>query len=143
MSFQSFPKHSKAITSKSKLDRTLWDLTSKIARITDARNRGDGEYVVCISCGKVDHWKNMDAGHFISRRFKATKFHLDNIHCQCRNCNFYRTQQQLEQSFVIDRIHGDGAAERLYNLSRMKCKLTDEWYENEIELAREKLKKLL
>ena len=55
----------------------------KYIRIRDAHGGGN-----CISCGKHIDWNNdCDAGHYISRRFKATLFDESNCHAQCKHCN--------------------------------------------------------
>ena len=41
----------------------------------------------CISCGKIDHYKKMDAGHFISRTKRSTAFNCLNVWPQCKYCN--------------------------------------------------------
>lgn len=41
----------------------------------------------CVSCGRVNHWKAMDGGHFISRVHNATLFEPANVNPQCPNCN--------------------------------------------------------
>jgi hypothetical protein len=41
----------------------------------------------CCSCGRVKPIKEMDAGHFISRRHKSILFDESNVHAQCVYCN--------------------------------------------------------
>lgn len=48
-------------------------------------------YCRCISCGKVKYWKEMDGGHFISRRERSIDTDLRNLHPQCRYCNRYKS----------------------------------------------------
>jgi len=43
----------------------------------------------CVTCGKVDSFKAMDAGHFASRSSLSTIFDTTNIHPQCKRCNSY------------------------------------------------------
>ena len=47
-------------------------------------------YIACVTCGKIDHWKNQQGGHFISRTWTATKILEENIHPQCISCNGFR-----------------------------------------------------
>jgi len=42
---------------------------------------------VCVTCGKRQHYKEMDAGHYISRKHTAALLVEDNIHVQCKHCN--------------------------------------------------------
>ena len=39
---------------------------------------GDG--AKCFTCGKIDHWKHLQCGHFQSRRFYSTRW--DETNCQ-------------------------------------------------------------
>lgn len=43
----------------------------------------------CYTCGKVDGWKYLQAGHFISRNNSATRYDLDNLRVQCSGCNVW------------------------------------------------------
>lgn len=41
----------------------------------------------CWTCGETKHWKQVDAGHYISRRHKSVRWDLRNIRPQCKICN--------------------------------------------------------
>ena len=44
----------------------------------------------CVTCGKVDHYKNMDGGHFISKGSSSRwALVLENVHPQCKGCNSF------------------------------------------------------
>ena len=53
----------------------------------------DSPYISCVSCGTVDHWTQMQGGHYIPRgvtspwRGTALKIVEENIHPQCKRCN--------------------------------------------------------
>lgn len=66
------------------------ELLQKIRRIEESDENG---YCKCASCGKVDHYKNMDGGHYIPRSKTAVKINETNIHPQCRNCNHFRKEE--------------------------------------------------
>lgn len=69
----------------------VWKLCSEYNRRKDADSNG---FTKCVSCGKVDHYKAMDAGHFIPRaRGKALYFEPDNIHAQCISCNRFDVER--------------------------------------------------
>lgn len=44
-------------------------------------------YVMCVTCGRKDHYKKMQNGHYISRRVMATRFDEINCNVQCDYCN--------------------------------------------------------
>lgn len=123
-----FPKPKKTASTSTqmhKLDRIF----SEYIRVRDANSNG---YCVCISCGRVDHYKLMDAGHFISRDKKATRFDARNVHAQCRNCNRFRSGEQFAHGLSIDKKYGSGTAQLLRNISMMKTKLTPMWFEEHL-----------
>ena len=43
--------------------------------------------VVCVTCGKLCHYKRCDGGHFMPRRHAATLLLPHNVHTQCKYCN--------------------------------------------------------
>ena len=60
---------------------------SKFIRLRDADENG---IIRCISCGKPVFWKQSDAGHFIKRQHKATRFNEKNANAQCKECNWLK-----------------------------------------------------
>lgn len=49
-----------------------------------------GDYINCISCGKVTPVKESHASHFYSAgHYSALRFHEDNVHASCIRCNTY------------------------------------------------------
>jgi len=79
-------------------------------RLRDADENGTCE---CCTCGKLDHYKNMDAGHFINRRFNSVRFNEQNVHAQCPHCNRYCEGNIPEYSLFIERKYGKGTVEKL------------------------------
>jgi hypothetical protein len=65
---------------KAILDRIF----SLFIRLRDADENG---YCRCISCGKIVHWKECDAGHYINRKHMALRYDEKNVNAQCRACN--------------------------------------------------------
>lgn len=76
------------IASKSTNERK--SLISKLDRIFSTyirRKDSIGGRARCVTCGTVAHWKNMQNGHFISRRYMNLRWDEQNCHVQCKNCN--------------------------------------------------------
>lgn len=75
------PKLSKKIKhiSLKALRNKAWKLQSEFIR--------RAEIGICFTCGKHDHWKNQQAGHYIHKN--CLDFDPINIHCQCPRCNTY------------------------------------------------------
>lgn len=89
----------------------------------------------CVTCGKKDHWKNLQAGHFMSRKHYATRWDEENVQVQCMACNVYRYGEQ----YLFAKYLGQEKADELLARSRTMVKLKD-W---ELEEMIEKYKKLL
>jgi len=59
-------------------------LLQKLVRLKAANDNG---LCQCVSCGNWHHWKDMQGGHFISRRYTRWKLAEENVHSQCVGCN--------------------------------------------------------
>ena len=79
-------KKAKAGLSKSKLRDKLDAVFSKYIRLKYSDARGNCR---CISCGKVFYWKDIQNGHYMSRRYMSTRFSEDNCRPQCVACNIF------------------------------------------------------
>jgi hypothetical protein len=126
----------------SRLDEKLWKIFSEFIRRRDAKKFSGGEIAKCITCGKIDTWKNLQAGHFISRRFKATKFNEKNNNAQCYSCNMMSEGRQFEHGKAINRIYGEGTAEMILAESRKTVKYGAWEYQILIDLYKFKLSEL-
>lgn len=75
-------------------------LLQKLVKLKAADENG---YCKCVTCGKVEHWKLMDGGHFISRRWTALKLMEENIQPQCKGCNgFLNGNMVAYTTYMID-----------------------------------------
>lgn len=92
---------------KTKTIRALVDdaakLLQKLRKMQEADFDGN---CTCVTCGKVDHWKNMDGGHYISRtwtRYKLESICLggdfENIWPQCKGCN--RFDHRIHDDYAV------------------------------------------
>lgn len=83
-----------------KLKQEAATLLQKLVRMKYADDLGRCE---CVTCNMVHHWKEMDGGHFVSRKHNATLLVEENIHPQCKGCNGYRKGNIDSYSlFMID-----------------------------------------
>ena len=61
------------------------DTLQKLVRLKAADDNG---YCQCVTCGKIDHYKSMDAGHYIPKGHSSYwSLVEENIHPQCKGCN--------------------------------------------------------
>lgn len=124
-------------------DDKLWRAFSVFIRLRDADSNG---YCRCITSGKLVHWSECDAGHFISRRHMATKYDEQNVHAQGRGDNRFRSGEQLIYAKAIDKKYGAGTADRILARSRGTRKfeqfeidaLTKHYQEEAARLKKEK-----
>ena len=68
----------------------------------------------CVTCGKTDEWKKMQAGHFISRTKYATRWDEENVQVQCLKCNRFNQGEQYLFSLYL----GADKAMELFNKSK-------------------------
>jgi len=92
----------------------------------------------CVTCGKKDHWKNLQAGHFMSRKHYATRWDEENVEVQCMACNVYRYGEQ----YLFAKHLGQEKADELLSKSRTMVKLKDWELLEMIEIYKEKLLEL-
>ena len=76
----------KKVNVKQKLRDKLDEVFSKYIRLKHSDNNG---YCRCISCGKIVFWKQIQNGHYMSRRYLSTRFAEDNCRPQCVACNIF------------------------------------------------------
>ena len=61
----------------------------------------------CVTCGKQAHWKELQAGHFMSRKHYATRWDETNVGVQCMGCNVYRYGEQYKFSKYLGKKTSD------------------------------------
>lgn len=102
-----------------KFDRVF----SEYIRLKHADHSGNCK---CITCGKTYHFKNIDAGHFVSRRHLIVRFDELNVHPQCKYCNRFLNGLQYEYGKAIDSTYGKGTADELIQKSKSIEKIDTE-----------------
>lgn len=110
---------------------------SKYIRQRDSDSDGYGE---CITCGKRIHWKEGQAGHFVSRKASKLRFDERNVNLQCVGCNVFKYGEQWVHGKEIDRKYGDGVADELMSQRHTTHKFTTTELEQIIEYAKEGLR---
>tara|TARA_B100000768_G_scaffold34260_1_gene32858 strand:+ start:1734 stop:2126 length:393 start_codon:yes stop_codon:yes gene_type:complete len=107
---------------RSKLVKKLDAVFSQYIRLKDADEFGNA---TCFTCGKVDHWKKLQNGHFQSRKHYSTRWLEQNCQIQCAGCNVFRYGEQFLFSKYLDEKYGDGTSEELYYKAKQTIKLAD------------------
>jgi 5-methylcytosine-specific restriction endonuclease McrA len=113
----------------------LDNIFSQYIRLRYSKN----EIATCVTCGKQDHWKKMQNGHFVSRKHYATRWDEDNCQVQCSGCNVFRYGEQ----YLFSKYLGADLSEELLMKSRKIQKFSDSELLDMIELYNEKVNNLL
>lgn len=121
------PKKPTRKTLITKLDKVF----SEYIRRKDAKN----DIATCVTCGKKDHWKKLQAGHFMSRKHYATRWDEDNVEVQCSACNVFRYGEQ----YLFAKYLGTEKADMLLNKSRETVKFPDWEIQEMIDLYKTKI----
>lgn len=94
---------------------------SKYIRTRGATIQG---YNKCFTCGKIDHWKSLDCGHFQGRQHLATRWDEHNCQPQCKKCNAFEEGRKYEFGKQLNAKYGEGEAERLIIKSAQTVKFS-------------------
>ena len=131
-------KAEKAGMSKPKLIKQLDVWFSRYIRLKYSDSRG---YCRCISCGKVYFWKEIQNGHYMSRRYMSTRFSEDNCRPQGVECNIFNQGAiQMYRRALIKEIGEQRvdlievrARQENKNWSLFELKQLIEYYKKEVE----------
>jgi len=96
--------------SRKTIVKKLDTIFSKYVRLKDADFKGN---CICVTCGRSYYWKEIQAGHFISRKHYSTRWDERNVKPQCYSCNVMRYGEQYKYSKYL----GIELSEDLLNLS--------------------------
>ena len=104
---------------------------------------------ICVTCGARKHYKDMNAGHFVSGRSNGVLFVEENVHVQCVRCNkFLSGNQEAYTEFMLS-TYGEETVDAIRaarhktvqfsrdDLLRMRAGYRDRWKEQEKRLARQ------
>lgn len=118
---------------------TLDNWFSKYIRLRDTDEDGIGR---CCTCGRIKPFYHLDAGHFVSRDKKNTRFDERNVHAQCHHCNRFKDGMPWEHGRFIDNKYGEGSAEQIKIRGHFPRQFKD-WEIKEMRrIYREKARKL-
>ena len=119
--------------------KKLVDKLDKVFSIYIRRRYADNDVAECFTCGKQDHWKKLQNGHFQSRKHYATRWHEVNCQVQCAGCNVFRYGEQFKFARNLDNTYYDGLAYELYIEANKTVKLDN----TDLEMLIEKYEMLI
>jgi hypothetical protein len=125
-------------TQRARLVATLDQIFSRYIRLRVCDEYG---YSECFTCGVRRHWKEVDAGHFITRAKFATRWDPVNVQFQCKRCNM-NGGKQFEFGLKIDGIYGDGTAQEILIKSQRPARYSVADLEQMIRLYKSEVGKL-
>ena len=106
---------------RSKLVKKLDAIFSTYIR----RKNSIDDIAECFTCGKKDHYKKLQNGHFQSRRHYSTRWDEVNCAVQCAGCNVFKYGEQYLFATKLDAKFGEGTARRLHIKAQQIVKISD------------------
>lgn len=94
------------------------------------RDAMPGGYCKCISCSKIVPFDKIQAGHFRSRRFMATRWSEYNVNGECFACNCMDGDHLLDYRKNLIKKIGEKKVEWIEAF----CKETQKWSDFELVL---------
>jgi hypothetical protein len=128
----------KKSTRKRLIDK-LDKIFSQYIRLRESKNHNSE----CFTCGKVDHWKKLQNGHFMSRKHLSTRWDETNCQVQCAGCNVFRYGEQYKFSVGLNAKYGDGTADAMLQKSRQTLKIDNAELEAKIKYYQDLVERLL
>jgi len=122
--------------------KKLVDKLDKVFSVYIRRRYAKNDIAECFTCGKKDHWKKLQNGHFQSRKHYSTRFNEQNCQVQCAGCNVFRYGEQYKFSKNLDNTYYSGLAEELHIEANKTVKLDNTDLEMLIEKYEMLIKKL-
>ena len=95
---------------------------SRFVRWSNADSDGN---VKCATCETIKHVKEMQNGHFQSRRHYSCRWLIKNTAPQCYACNIGNQGAQFQMSKYLDKKYGPGTAQHIQDRSKLSRKYTD------------------
>ena len=107
---------------RSKLVKKLDAVFSQYIRLKNADEFGNA---TCFTCGKVDHWKKLQNGHFQSRKHYATRWDEMNCQVQCVSCNMFKGGEQFLFGKYLDERFYVGLSDTMFFKAKETVKFAD------------------
>lgn len=100
-------------------------LDAVFSRFVRMRVADESGHANCFTCGVNRHWREVDAGHFITRAKYATRWDEVNVQFQCKRCNM-NGGRQFEFGRNLNAKYGEGTADEIYLKSNRPARYTIE-----------------
>ena len=129
-----------AARKKSTVAQEVEKAAKLLQRYVRLKASDDDGYCQCVTCGKVDHYKAMQGGHFYSRRHTVFKLFEENISVQCPACNQWgmkTTKIQEAYRIYMEDMYG---ARRIRAMQRLAWRASPKFNRDEVIQFQRELK---
>jgi hypothetical protein len=127
---------------KKTIEKKLDKVFSQYIRLRDTEEMDGIRVGVCCSSGKRITYEQGDAGHFINRKWRATRWHEENVHLQSISDNRFNEGNPAGYALFMIEKYGKEHVEYLLALSRERAGFTDSDGELMIKEYKKKIKGL-
>lgn len=121
------------------LKKELDVVFSRFIRLRDSR---PDDFGYCYTCGKRIHYKEGHCGHFVPRNILTTRWLESNCKLQCVGCNLYGNGKILDFEENLVKELGQEEVDILKARRHQVMKVNRAWYEEMIELYKNKAKEI-
>lgn len=125
------------------VSKLIKDLDAIFSRYTRIRASDASGNVSCYTCGHRNHYKKMQAGHYVSRFYKAVRWNEDNVKVQCVMCNMWKNGDAANFREKLVAELGEGGVRYLEESRKVVEKLNPEVLAAKIAYYKAKVDKLL
>ncbi len=96
---------------------TLKKMADKVFSVW-IRQRGMDEHGFnsCYTCGARKHWKELQAGHYVSRAYLTLRYEPKNVKPQCLACNLFKKGNLDVYAIRLIEEYGQGILKELHEL---------------------------
>lgn len=120
--------------------KELDKIFSVYIRLKNADKEG---YCICVTSGRRIHWKEIQNGHFYSRKYYPTRWNEDNCHPQSMSDNVFLRGNYIEYTkYMIDR-YGREYVDELGRLAKSGQKIPTSVIMQKIEEYKLKVAQML
>jgi hypothetical protein len=99
----------------------------RLVRVKAAVAANQNGFITCVTCGKYDHFNNMQGGHFIERGKASVKIVEEQVNPQCNQCNAWNMKKAsyvLEYRNFMAAMYGEQFVQGLIAQSKQTKKYT-------------------
>ena len=127
-------------------EKTIQQLKKKLdivfSQYIRLRNSNEDGFCKCLTCGKIAYWKDIQCGHYLSRRHLTTRWEEKNTAVQCVKCNIFTEGNKNVFALKLIEKYGKDILKELEIKKNNKSKMTKFEYEVLIADYKQKVKEL-